>query len=52
MGEDIVDFRGELYRLSSCKRPIHEEQISWRCCNAQNGSINRELSPERLSFSY
>jgi hypothetical protein len=32
MGEDVVgDFRGapkELYRLSSCKRPIHEEQIS------------------------
>jgi hypothetical protein len=54
MGKDVVgNFRGalkELYRLSSDKRPIHEEQISWRYCNAQNGSVNRVLWPELLSF--
>jgi len=56
MGEDVVgDFRGalkELYRISFRKRPIHEDQISWRYFNAQNGSVNRVLWPERLSFSY
>jgi len=56
MGEDAVgEFRGvlkELYRLSSCKRPINEEQVSWRYSNAQNDSINSVIWPERLIIPY